>query len=1482
MSTNEDKTQVKYQNDKFIITKKTSSVDNKFVQDLIQKTILKQNDIGDNINDFIKNIIVKADENSGDVKLFPPDQLFEVTWNEIPKTQVFYFLDSPNLLQSKETLRTLVNNRMFRFPMVPEQLMINQLNVPKRADRWYSQSGTIQLQTPSSQSKMFRKGAPDSKNFSMPDNASYVVYGQQSETSHVICVFPNDKNDFDSLKQGLSVAFAAFDKQKNSIKNNQIVILKSLRQWQDFETIPLEFQAEYEFHVQQLSSLYASNNHIFVDSVDKLFNTASDNDTQQWIIFPWNNKSWIYHETEQILLFNVIFNGGKEDWISVDIVDSIYNKVKEDHFSHSFLDHQKFIIEGGVKTFFKAGLKLADNNRRVWNWKELPIGYQNLSSYEKYLPIYQQITKVEREWNIGDFWYDQLDSISIPHINILGENSSGFGNFLIVTNETNDIFYPRRFWNQFAHVLTVDTNRETEIFVLPKESDNGAFPLSATIEHQFYNFIQTEFDRNGEKWSKIREEYMKLFQIMWLSTFILTIQLMNINAQTNKELLKTWDKSSGQPKPNVLGAEVSYLFNFLRSTSFKFWMLINNLLNDNLYMEFAQWDDIPLSFAASGGIVDTLNEDFYLSSKIMIFTSRLLNVLLTNVYVAPLKRKYFKSDKKIPESEMALYASKSVDTESYLCTYMGVRVASEFSVTQEVNTNESTAIICPTIVKTELLSQSSYTVGLQSFATKILDNGCLQISTERIIPDDVLLVNKLELAQRTIALLFVEKKSLPTLEQKLKSDVEKFLLDFSTTAQLDEDLIKTTIFKYFPYLSTTQMKTVYPILHFDQHNVKQLNDILPIRLPSQSELKNSKDFKMWFSPFLANMTFDIWNPYLLGGDHMASVGKFANGAVTEQIKNDLVRQIPQSQAKINDWITVNPNAEFVIYEMDPIVSTDKNNPPRFKNDYYLSSIHSTAVFLDKNIKPRLRQESLLQPIMQGMEIITPTDFMSKMQIQFIKSTKPLKPDEEVIIDYGSEYWINIDTPFGKRNMLDTFDTSRSIFSIFNYYFLLSNVSRSVIKSDKHTTDYLFLDKDLKLRKPETLTEINYRVATLSVIWDAYVLNGFKPEDIDDWFTQLERRLNLTVHSGRKTVTNLAMRLVEIEKATGLKNSEEIDKEFFDNREQKKTTAVYTKRQLINRINALVKKLNLNFVELKPDSTNEQINKNLNEVESHLKISAENQNVSGDRTIFTNLVDRLLYDELKAYKFFPPENINDWIKRAHFISVMFKLPIPTNIKSEADIDLMNNWLSLVETKMKTQPGNGKTFSDMARRLSNIELQNEDSLKLSPKLVQSVILVLGSPELKIQQNSHEIKELKLDKSDRLSKIKIEYLQHENQILFQFEKLKDEFSDEELNHKLGESQTVDQILFDVMKQQISLLNHMNILIDDIVKKTMDVTTRKASDFKSQLLDEQKANLILMTEINSTLLTQKVLSLYKAENLSVPSQTELKDKIIDILSHL
>lgn len=1480
MSTNEDKLDIKLVKDKFIITKKSSNVDIKFIQELVQKTILKQNEIGSDVNEFIKKVIVEADQISATPKLFPPDKFFEIDWQEIPKTEVFYYIPyegSKNQLDAKETLRTLVNNRMFRYPMMPESLTINQLNITTRSDRWYSKVGAVQLKTPSSQNKMFRKGAPDSKNFTLP-NSSYCVFGQMDAKSNVICTFASHDGDLNSLKMSLSLAFSVFNKRKNDKVNNQIVLLKSLKQWEGFENASDEDNFQYLVFVRKLAILYETKNTSFVEAIDQLFQNSVSDD-HHWIIFPWNNKSWVYHGDSSLLLFNVVFNGGNEKWTSLDIVDSIYEKLSSTPIYDGNLT---ITLEGSRNLFLTSALKLSHHKSRAWNWKQLPVGYLNLPNYETYMPIYQKLAKntESSKWNIGDFWFSQLDPLKIPNFyKIIDSNSSGFGSFLIVTNEASDIFYPRRFWNQFAHIIVNNSKntQNTEIYILPAESEKGAFPLSESIINVLSAYIDNDIDRFGEKWSKVRVEYFKLFQVMWLSTFILTIQLRKINIDKNNELLKTWDKNSGQPRPNVLGAEVAYLFNFLRSTSFKFWLMINNLLNDNLYFEFAQWDDIPLSFAAPGGIVDLLEEDFYLSSKMMIFTSRLLNVLLTNVYVAPLKRKYFKSDKSIPDSEMALYTSKEIrTTEEYLCTYMGVRVASEFTVTQEVNDDDTTAIICPKIVKTELLSQSSYTVGLQSYATSILSNGCLTINTERIIPTDTLLVTKLELVQRAISIIFVDKKTASSQESDTKNKVVEFLTNLNKPTS--DNQIKDEIFKYFPYLSNEQMKLIYPILTITESDIQKLNELLPIRLPAQSELKKADDFKLWFSPFLANMTFDIWNPYLLGGDHMASVGKFANGAVTEQIKNDLVRQIPSAKSKIDDWLVIKPNAEFVIYEMDPSDST------KFKNDYYLSSIYSTSVFLEQNIKPRMKTESLLQPIMQGMEIITPTDFMSKIQIQFIKSTKSLKPDEEVIIDYGSEYWINIDTPFGKKNLIDTFDASRSIFSIYNYYFLLSNVSRNVIKSDKHTTDYLFLDKDLSLKKPETLAEINSRVANLSVIWDEVDLASFKPEDIDEWFSELEKRLGLPVLFGRKNVSNLATRLVKIEKASGLKNSQELDADLFED-DNKSTDASSSsgllpknRKELTERVNNLVMALQLNFVTLSPKSKNDDIGKVVNEIEKFLKISEKKQDLIGDRNSFNNLLERVVFDEMEAQKYVPAKTIQEWIKRAYFVG--FKLKTPLKIASDKDITLMNNWLSLIETKLSIPIINtDPDFKNMAKRLSNAEIVLDNTITISPKIVKSLVLVLKSPSAKINHNLFEIQQLKSETQDDLSRLKIDYLTKENAILKSFENLKNDFSDDALNNKLGQSMTVDEILFDAMKKQITLLNQFNQLIDDTTQKSSKIQTNGAADFTLQLKDDNQANLALMTKIDSTTLSQRVMSLYRLKNLPIPSPTQLREMVIEIL---
>lgn len=1478
--TKSDKVLVKLEKDKFIISKNSESVDNKFIKDLIDKTIAKRNEIGSDVNDFIQKIIVEANNNSGDVHLFPTDEFFVLSsWVSIPKTEVFYYVDSSEKLGVKEILRILVNNRMFRYPMLPETLTINQLNIAQREERWYSKVGAVQLRTPSAQSKMFRKGAPDSKKFEMPDFSTFCVFGQMNEKVNVICLFANHEGDFDSLKLSLSLAFSAFVKRRNEKAKNQVIVLQSLNQWPGFEKSTTQNQSEYQLMVNQMSALYAQNNHIFVDSVDKMFNTDQNSDSELWVIFPWNSKSWIYHDDLPILLFNVVFNGGNENWTALDIIDSIYDKRKEPHFANNFFTNE-FI--GDQHMFFQAGMKLANHSRRAWNWKKLPIGYQNLPDFEKYVPVYQKIASVgKRKWNVGDFWMKQIDTTSI-HLDILDKNSSGLGNFLIITNESNDIFYPRRFWNQFTHVLTTDQKQQTEIFIIPKESHSGSFPLSQTIENQLFPKIETEFETiAGEKWSTVRVEHLRLFQVMWLSTLALTAQLIKINDEINKELMQMWDQRSGIPKPNFMGAELNYLFNFLRATSFKFWLFINNLLSENLYFEFAQWDDIPLSFAAASEIVDTFVDDFYLSSKMMIFTSRLLNVLLTNVYIAPLKRKYFKSDKKIPESEMALYASKEIKTGGeYLCTYMGIRVASEFSVKDEVNKDDSTAIISPSIVKTELLSQSSYTVSLQSLAKQVLPNGDLLINTERVIPDDFSLITKLELIQRTIALLFVERKSISPNESQSKSDVEKFLTQ--RTVELNPTQLNT-IFQYFPYINSEQMKIVYSILEFSDNDVKTLNEKLPIRLPLPSEIKNANDFKLWFSPFLANMTFDIWNPYLLGGDHMASMGKFANGAVTKQIKNDLVRQIPSAQQKIKDWITVNPNAEFVIYEMDPIES---QTTQKFSNDYYLSSIFSTSVFLERNIKPRLKEESLLQPIMQGMEIITPTDFMSKIQIQFIKSTKPLKPDEEVIIDYGSEYWINIDTPFGKKNMIDTFDASRSIFSIYNYYFLLSNVSRNVIKSDKHVTDYLFLDKDLKLKKPETLSEINQRVATLSVIWDQFPLDGFKPEEIDAWFTQLEQHLGLNCMEGRKTVSNLATRLAFIEKATGLKNAKDLDEEIFEQRKAREDGSVpppATRQKLIERVNKLVTDLNLNFAKLPQKSGNEEIAKVLNDVEGFLRITPEKQNIQENRNNFNNLIERLVFDEIAVIKFQqfkPPTNITEWKQRATIVSLKLQLDMPLNVTSESDFNQMNNWLSSAENKLNIIVQNkGKTFADMSKRLANIEFLNEDKFAVTTKIVQSVLFVLKSPSTKIEENKSEIKRLKSD-SDPLVQLEVKYMTEENVILEKLKQLNEEFSLESLNQKVGETQSIDEILTQVIQKQITLLNELNQLINKTINEAFNIPSHQARNFVFQLTDERNAIFVIITKLDTTTLTQKVLSLYQAKNIPPPNKTQLKQKIIDIWS--
>jgi hypothetical protein len=1476
MSTNEDKLDIKLVKDKFIITKKSTKVDGKFIEDLVQKTILKQNDVGSDTNEFIKKVIVEADQISSSPKLFPPDKFFEITWQDIPKTEVFYYVpyeDSKNQLDAKETLRTLVNNRMFRYPMTPESLTINQLNLTIRSDRWYSKVGAVQLKTPSSQNKMFRKGAPDSKNFSLPSHSSYCLFGQMDVKSNVICTFASQDGDFSSLKMSLSLAFSVFNKRKDDKVENQIVLLKSVKKWEGFENALDDEDFEYWAFVHELSAFYETKNVSFVESVDKMFENDTNNNVHRWIIFPWNNKSWVYHDDSSLLLFNVVFNGGKEQWTSLDIVDSIYEKLE----SYPIYDgNLALTLIGSREWFLTSTMKLANHKSRAWNWKQLPVGYQNLPSYETFMPIYQKITtqSESRKWNIGDFWVDQLDPQKIPlFYKIIDSNSSGFGSFLIITNEASDIFYPRRFWNQFARII-VNNTKETEIYILPAETEKGAFPLSQSIENVLYAFIDTDINRFGEKWSKVRVEYFKLFQVMWLSTFMLTIQLRKVNIDKNRELMKTWDKNSGQPQPNVLGAEVAYLYNFLRSTSFKFWLMMNNLLNDNLYFEFAQWDDIPLSFAAAGGIVDFLQEDFYLSSKMMIFTSRLLNVLLTNVYVAPLKRKYFKSDKSIPESEMALYASKEIKTnEEYLCTYMGIRVASEFTVKEEVNSDEKTAIICPKIVKTELLSQSSYTVGLQSYATKILSNGCLAINTERIIPSDSLLITKLELVQRAISVIFVDRK---TPDTQTKNKVSDYLTQLLNTKSDKE--IKDEVFKYFPYLSIDQMKVIYPILPMSESEIQKLNELLPIRLPTQSELKKADDFKLWFSPFLANMTFDIWNPYLLGGDHMASVGKFANGAVTEQIKNDLGRQIPSAKSKIDDWLIIKPNAEFVIYEMDPLDS-------KFQNDYYLSSIHSTSVFLEQNIKPRMKTESLLQPIMQGMEIITPTDFMSKIQIQFIKSTKSLKPDEEVIIDYGSEYWVNIDTPFGKKNLIDTFDSSRSIFSIYNYYFLLSNVSRNIIKSDKHTTDYLFLDKDLTLKKPETLAEINSRVANLSVIWDNVDLPSFKPDDIDEWFSELEKRLGLPVLFGRKNVSNLATRLVKIEKASGLKNSQELDADLFEdeNKNANSSSSLLPKnrKELTERVNNLVESLQLNFVNLSSKSKNEDVGKVLTEIEKFLKISEKKQDLIGDRNSFNNLLERVVFDEMEAQKYLPAKTIQEWIKRAYFVG--FRLKTPLTISSDSDITTMNNWLSLIDNKLSISTINiDPNFKNMAKRLSNIEIVLDNTTSVSPKIVKSLMLVLKSPNAKINHNLSEIQQLKLDPQDELNKLKIDYLGKENEILKGFEMLKNDFSDSSLNNKLGQSLTVDQILHDAMKKQIELLHQWNLLIDEFLQKSARLQTNDAADFNLQLKDDNQSNLALMSKIYSTSLSQRVMSLYQLQNLPIPTLTKLREIVIEILIKL
>lgn len=1516
-----DNTLLKVLESKFVILKKSQDIESKFINDLIKNSIVSSQPIAD-LPSFIKNVIITGNSVSDRIQLFPNSDLSILEQRkQLPKTRIFYHIEIQDELNAKEKMRQLVNNRMFRFPMLPQSSLINELNIPIRANRWYSKVGVVSLVTPKQNSKMFRKGAPDMKDFSMPEDAIYCVSAEIENNQSVICSFVNQSNDIFSLKKSLALAFKAIANQRKKKKDkslkNQVVMIKSVSFWPGFENLPSnlfnEYQKEYEFMIHIFSELYLGKGSTvtIVDNFDDLFNQGISTglNLHQWIIYPWNSESWMYHKSSPIILFNVVFNGGNEEWTALDIVESIYNRNPIPQQSTQKLE--TFQFNGDERMFLKSGARLAKYDSRIWNWKELPIGYSNLPSLEQYLPVYQKMATDQREWDISDFWAEMIALSKVPSFDNINESLSGLGNFLILTNQEEDIFHPRRFWNQFSIINVNKSNTKTQIYLLPAENQQGAFPLSQSIESQFLKQISTDFDHTNEKWSKVRKQHLHLFHVMWLATLIFAKELHILNIRLNKAEEK---KSKGGPIPNIYGAEVLYMIRFLKSTSFKYWMLKNNLLNDQLWIEFAQWDDIPLSFAARGEIVDEMVDDFLITTKSMIFTSRLLNVLLTNVYVAPLQRTYFKSDKTIPSSEYALYTSKEVKAEEYLCTYMGIRVASEFSVKQEIDKTQQTAIICPNYVKTDLLSQSSYTVNLQSFAKELTpDKECVKISTERNIVDDPLLITKLELIQRTIALIFVnrDESKMSQVESAMKKQSEEFFSKLTSTNQ-SEQVIYQEVFRYFPYLTTNQMKTIYPVLFFDQKQITELNNMLPIRIPYPTELMNAKDIKLWFSPFLANMTFDIWNPYLLGGDHMASVGKFANGAVTKQIKDDILRQMPTAKNKIDDWITVNPNAEFVIYEMKPVQTED--GKVAFSNDYYLKSIHSTSVFLDINIKPRLKTESLLQPIIHGMEIITPSDFMSKIQVQLIKSTKSLKPDEEIIIDYGSEYWINIDTPFGKKNLIDTFDASKSIFSIFNYYYLLSNISRKKVQSDKHITDYLFLSTDLTLGIPDTLGKLNSRVATISIIHDDIPLNSFKPQDIDEFFDKVEQKLILlgkmpqkqpestsTLSTSKRKLSKFApktlgKRLVTIEKASGLQNSEDLDAELglvivSESEEKSTESSAKTRKLLIEQTNELAKSLMLNLTKIPESSNNNSdVEKVLEVVEKYLGIPVDNSLKS-----FDQLWDRLSKDKHLAQKYFPASNIKDWLKRAHFVAFELKIPLPKGISTEKDVNLMDEWLSKIESKLFINVINrGTTFDDMAKRLSSIEIKTRDESadKKFNLILNAIQLTLKDPLAKVGRNLESIEKEKLEDGDvSLSKIKIEYLSSENKILKKYANLIDKFSDSNLNQMLATS-SAQQIFYSALKEQMELLIQMNNLIDKTINSTNSLQnkTNESNDFILELKDDHKAFSNIITHVYNTNLSKRVLSVFQVENLSKseenkvlpPSENQMSDMIIDILSKI